>query len=74
MDFEKPAWKIEAERRGESLPEYYTVQDAAKILEVSASYIARLARDYKIQAIKVGTVRFIKNEQLPILINMIRKK
>ena len=68
--FEKPAWKLEAEQRGESLPEYYTIQEAVRILNhADSSYLSRLAREGRILTYKIGTVRFMKPEQLEGLIH-----
>ena len=69
MLFEKPEWKIEAERRGESLPDWYSLAEASKILEVSQAYLSRLALQKKIVTVKVGTVRFLRAEQIQMLID-----
>lgn len=70
MDFEKPAWKIEAEKRGESLPGWYTLLEASRVLgHADSSYLARLARDYKIVSYKIGKYRLINDEQLQVIID-----
>ena len=75
MDFEKPAWKIEAERRGESLPGYWTLKEAAQLLGYAdISYLSFLARTHKITTYKIGSARFILPEQLQILIDKKEKK
>lgn len=72
---EKPLWKLEAERLGESLPEYWTLTELARYLELANSnYLTRLAKENRFPSYKVGAVRFIKNEQVPIVIEKIRKK
>lgn len=71
---DKPSWKIEAEKIGESLPEYWALPEVARLLDVSQSYLARLCRDYVVTSRKVGTVRFLKDEQIEILMEKIRKK
>lgn len=70
MDFEKPAWKIEAEKRGESLPGWYTLEEAAKVIGLAdGSYLGRLARASKITTYKVGVYRFMDEKQLQALIS-----
>lgn len=69
MEFIKPDWKVEAERRGESLPGYWTFQESCRMLDIrSVSYMSRLAREGKIIAYKVGNTCLIKDEQLQILV------
>ena len=69
MLFEKPDWKIEAERRGESLPDWYTIREAAEIIEVHESYLSQLARADKIVTYKVGKYRFMDAQQIQILLD-----
>ncbi len=64
MLFEKPAWKEEAERRGESLPDWYTIREAAEIIEVHESYLSQLARANRIVTYKVGKYRFMDANQI----------
>jgi len=69
MSFTKPAWKLEAEQRGESLPDWYTLEEAAKVLNLAdGSYLGRLARASKITTYKVGKYRFMDAQQLETLI------
>ena len=70
MLFEKPAWKDEAERRGESLPGWYTLEEAAKVLGFAdGSYLGRLARARKIVTYKVGAYRLMDSNQIQILVD-----
>jgi AraC-like DNA-binding protein len=71
---EKPDWKISAERLMESLPEYWSLPEVSRLLDVSQSYLARLCRAYTILSYKIGTVRFLKDEQILVLMEKIRKK
>ena len=65
MEFIKPDWKVEAERRGESLPDWYTLEETAKILGLAdGSYLGRLARGNKIITYKVGKYRFMDCDQI----------
>ena len=65
---EKPSWKIEAERSGNSLPDWYTLEEAAHYLGLAdGSYLGRLARESKIITYKVGKYRFMDSKQLEIL-------
>ena len=68
MEFIKPDWKVEAERRGESLPGYWTLKEAAQFLGYAdVSYLSYLARNNKIPTYKIGSARFLVPEQLSIL-------
>lgn len=69
MDFIKPDWKIEAERRGESLPDWYSLIEASKVLGVSQAYLSKIAIQGKIPTVKVGAVRFMKEEQIQYLMD-----
>lgn len=70
---EKPGWKIEAERIGESLPEYFSLQELSKITEIDSSYLFRLLKKYFIPSYKIGTVRFISLEQANIFLSKLKK-
>ena len=69
MEFIKPDWKIEAERRGESLPDWYSLQEVSVITGYTVSYLGRLARKGKILAVKSGGSMFLKEEQIQILLD-----
>nr|DAQ24485.1 MAG TPA: regulatory protein [Caudoviricetes sp.] len=70
MEFIKPDWKIEAERRGESLPGYWTFREACRMMDIrSVSYMSMLYTSGKIVAYKVGNICLIKDEQLQMLMD-----
>ena len=69
MEFIKPDWKIEAERRGESLPGYYNLSEVAKILDYkNSNYLSRLALENQIPTYKIGKYRFMTEQQVQIFI------
>lgn len=74
MLFEKPAWKLEAERKAESLPDWYNIAEASTILGVSDSYIKRLCREHDGLAYKSGKSFFLNDMQIQYLIDKIGKK
>lgn len=69
MDFEKPAWKTEAEKRGESLPDWYSLQEVSLITGYTVSYLGRLIRQGKIFAVRSGGSMFVKSEQIQIILD-----
>jgi hypothetical protein len=72
---EKPSWKLEAERVGESLPEYWSLTELARYLELANSnYLTRLAKENRFPTYKIGAVRFIKNEYIHMVIKKIKKR
>jgi hypothetical protein len=71
----KPDWKLEAERVGESLPEYWSLTEIARLLDLSGmSYLSRLAKENRFATYKIGQVRFVRNEQLQTVIEKIKKR
>jgi hypothetical protein len=68
MLFVKPSWKEEAERRLESLPDWYSLPEVEKATGITRSYIARLCREGRLLGVTVGRVTFLKEEQIQILI------
>lgn len=72
---DKPSWKIEAEKIGESLPEYWSLTELAKYLELANSnYLTRLAKENRFPTYKIGAVRFIKNEQVQMVMDIMKRK
>ena len=71
---EKPSWKIEAERNGESLPEYFTFQEIGHITGIPTTYLVRLASKWHLPSYKVGTVRLMKNETFEAFIEKIESR
>lgn len=72
---EKPSWKLEAERVGESLPEYWMLSEIARYLGLrDASYLSRLAKENRFPTYKIGTTRFVKNEQVHMVTDKIEKR
>ena len=69
MLFEKPAWKDEAERRGESLPGWYSLQEVAAITGYTVSYLGRLARSGRFITVKSGGSMFAREEQIQMLMD-----
>ena len=74
MTFEKPEWKLEAEKRMESLPNWYNIGEASLILGVSDSYIKRLCRDIQGLAYKSGKIFFLNEVQIQYLMDKIEKR
>ncbi len=61
--------KEEKDLHKTALPDYYTAQEASKVLGYSDhSYISRLCREKRIRAYKLGTYWLIPKEQVKILI------
>lgn len=72
---DKPDWKLEAERVGESLPEYWSLTELARYLDLASStYLTRLARDNRFPNYKVGAVRFVKNEYIQMVKDIMKRK
>jgi hypothetical protein len=72
---EKPSWKLEAERVGESLPEYWSLTEIAKHLGLAdMSYLGKKAKENRFPSYKVGQVRFVKNEYVQMVIDIIKKR
>ena len=70
MEFIKPDWKIEAERRGESLPDWYNLEEAARALGMTTgNYLGRLAKENKIITYRVGKYRFMDEKQIQALMD-----
>jgi hypothetical protein len=74
-NIEKPSWKLEAERVGESLPEYWTLTEIAREIGLSGvAYLSRLAKENRFPTYKIGQTRFVKNEQVPMVMEKIKKR
>jgi hypothetical protein len=72
---DKPDWKVAAERVGESLPEYWSLTEIARLLDLSGmSYLSRLAKENRFPTYKIGQVRFVRHEQLQTVIEKIKKR
>ena len=74
MLFVKPEWKAEAEKRMESIPDWYNIAEASLVLGVSDSYIKRLCRDLNGVAYKSGKSFFLNEVQIQYLMDKIEKR
>jgi hypothetical protein len=75
IEINKPSWKLEAERVGESLPEYWSFPELARLLDLTTTtYLVRLARESRLPSYKIGTVRFVRHEQIQMVMNIMKRK
>lgn len=69
MEYIKPQWKIRAEQNRASLPGYYTLLEASKLLGYSdQTWLSRLAKEGRLLTYKIGTYRLVSEDIVKILI------
>lgn len=71
---EKPDWKLEAERVGESLPEYWTLSELSKLYGLAnVSYLSRLAKANRFPTYKIGHATFVRHEQIQMVRDILKR-
>ena len=73
-DFEVPQWKLDAEKQGFSLPNFWTASETAKYYDVSQPYISYLVSQNKVWGYKIGQVRILPFEQFQRVKDYIKEK
>ena len=59
---EKPDWKIQAERERKSLPGWYSLTEAKKLLGYTQiSTLSRMIAEGKLLSVKCGTMQFLED-------------
>lgn len=75
MKPEKPEWKIEAERERRSLPGWYSLTEANRILRYTQiSTLSKMIAEGRLLSVKVGTMQFLDEYQVQELKEMREQK